>query len=144
MTGSLQTFARKYSVAIDTLTFTFDAHSVSRTEPHSLKEGPEDGIYVYGLWLEGARWDSEKQQLAISTPKEMYCLLPMVHFTPAVGHKCAPVDYACPVYKTAARKGVLSTTGMSTNFVIAVELPTEVDPDTWTLYGVACICNLSD
>ena len=144
MTGSLQTYARKYSVAIDTLTFTFDARSASSIEPLSLTVGPEDGVYVYGLWVEGAHWDNEEQQLAVSNPKEMYSPLPMVHFTPAVGHKCAPTDYACPVYKTTARKGVLSTTGMSTNFVIAVELPTEVHPDTWTLYGVACICNLSD
>ena len=94
--------------------------------------------------MEGARWDSERQALAESKPKEMYCALPMVHFTPAVGHKPSPADYCCPVYKTAERKGVLSTTGMSTNFVVAVELPTEIDPDVWVMYGVAALCNLTD
>ena len=137
MTGSLQTYARKYSVAIDTLTFTFDARSISKIDPLTLTEGPPDGAFVYGLWMEGFGWDEERQIAAISKPKEMYCSLPMVHFTPAVGHKCSPTDYSCPVYKTTARKGVLSTTGMSTNFVIAIELPTDVDPDTWTLYGAA-------
>ena len=144
MTGTLQTFARKYSVAIDTLSYKFDAKSVSRTDPMTLTEGPEDGIYCYGLFLEGARWNDAEQQLEVSKPKEMYCALPMIHFTPAVGHKCSPKEYACPVYKTAERKGVLSTTGMSTNFVIAVELPTALPPDTWVLYGVACLCNLTD
>mmetsp|Transcript_29886 Transcript_29886/g.50401 ORF Transcript_29886/g.50401 Transcript_29886/m.50401 type:complete len:207 (+) Transcript_29886:1-621(+) len=144
MTGTLQTFARKYSVAIDTLTYTFDAKSMSRTEPSSLASGPEDGIYCYGLFLEGARWEEDTQQLGVSRSKEMYCSLPMVHFTPAVNHKCDAKDYACPVYKTAERKGVLSTTGMSTNFVIAVELPTDIDPDVWVMYGVACLCVLTD
>jgi len=144
MTGTLQTYARKYSVAIDELKFKFDARSVSHVEPLELTEGPDDGIYVYGLFLEGARWNTEEKQLEVSRPKEMYCALPMVHFTPAAGHKPAPTDYCCPVYKTAERKGVLSTTGMSTNFVVAVELPTELPPDTWVLFGVAALCNLTD
>jgi len=75
---------------------------------------------------------------------EMYTPLPIVHFIPAVGHVIAPTSYACPIYKTAVRKGVLSTTGMSTNFVVAVELPTAVDPDTWVLAGVAALLNLTD
>jgi dynein heavy chain len=144
MTGTLQTFARKYSVAIDTLAYKFDAKSMSQTDPASLTAGPEDGIYVYGMFLEGARWNYELQMLEVSQPKEMFCALPMVHFTPAAGHKCDPAEYACPIYKTSERKGVLSTTGMSTNYVVAMELPTALPPDTWVMYGVACLCNLTD
>lgn len=128
-------------VAIDTLNFKFN---VMREDPANVMEGPDDGVFCHGLWLEGARWDAEAWKLRKSRPGEMYMELPLIHFMPAVGHKTAAWDYACPVYKTAERKGVLSTTGMSTNFVIAIELPTDVSPDVWVLFGVAALCNLTD
>ena len=70
--------------------------------------------------------------------------MPPIHMVPSVNHKPPPDEYQCPVYKTSVRAGILSTTGLSTNFVVAVELPTAVDPDTWVLAGVAALLNLTD
>ena len=95
----------------------FDVVKEAHTE---ITEGPDDGVYCYGLYMEGARWDHDEQFMRVSKPGEMYGELPVIHFTPEVGHKCAPGFYECPVYKTSERKGVLSTTGMSTNYVISV------------------------
>ena len=139
MTGTLQTFARKYMVAIDTLSFKFGICGFEEPQEH-----PEDGVLCSGMMLEGAKWDAEQAMVVDSVLGEMYTQLPIIHFIPAVGHVIAPTSYACPIYKTAVRKGVLSTTGMSTNFVVAVELPTAVDPDTWVLAGVAALLNLTD
>ena len=141
MTGTLQTFARKHMVAIDTLKFKF---AVLHDDSPLLEEGPDDGVICDGMFLEGARWDSPSWLVEVSRVGEMFTGLPKVHFAPEVDHVLGPGLYECPVYKTAARKGVLSTTGMSTNFVIAVELPTDVDPDTWIKYGMAALLNLSD
>merc|ERR1711988_843880 len=141
MTGALQTYARKYQQAIDTLNFKFHIHD---GEPADVKESPEDGIICYGLYMEGARWDRDKRLMAESIPGEMYEELPPIHFEPAVRHKPAETDYQCPLYKTSERKGVLSTTGMSTNYVVSVEFPTDADPGKWVMSGVACLCNLTD
>merc|ERR1711937_312557 len=50
--------------------------------------------------------------------------------------------YDCPLYKVLTRKGVLLTTGHSTNFVMMPELPTDQDPDMWTRAGVASVLAL--
>ncbi|OQR82552.1 dynein heavy chain [Achlya hypogyna] len=139
MTGTLQNFARKYQTAIDCLGFTFAVLDVPAT---AVRESPSDGIYVDGLWLEGARWNAKKRSLEEARPGEMFSPMALVHFLPAANIMRKKEEYPCPVYKTSVRKGTLSTTGMSTNFVVAVYLPTRHNPDHWVLNGAAFLLNL--
>jgi dynein heavy chain len=53
--------------------------------------------------------------------------------------------FKCPVYKTPDRKGELSTTGHSTNFVMYLDLPIEnEDTDKQLRRGTAIILQSVD
>ena len=57
MTGALQTHARKHMIAIDHLSFAFKVLDV---EKNKIKKAPEDGVYIYGLFLESGKWDHDE------------------------------------------------------------------------------------
>ena len=55
-----------------------------------------------------------------------------------------PGYYRCPMYKTSTRAGTLSTTGHSTNYVVALNLPSREAADKWIMCGVAMLTMLDD
>lgn len=62
ITGTMQNYARKHKIAIDKLSFDF---LVVDTLKHTdITSKPDDGCYIYGLYLEGARWDYRKHILS--------------------------------------------------------------------------------
>ena len=141
LTAVLQNYARASKTAIDLLTFEFKI--LDRKKPSDITSKPENGVYVYGMFLEGARWNYEKHLLDDSLPKELYTDVPMIHFIP-VANRVLPTTgcYFCPLYKVLSRCGTLSTTGHSTNYILYVELPTDRPQSVWIKAGVAMFLSL--
>ena len=59
ITGTLQNYARRQRVPIDEIAFDLEILHPSEGSAATIKESPQHGCYVYGLYLEGARWDPD-------------------------------------------------------------------------------------
>ena len=59
MTGCLQTHARQYKIAIDELAFSFIV--LEYEEPEQVEERPVDGVFIYGCFMDGARYNREQK-----------------------------------------------------------------------------------
>uniref|UniRef100_A0A8C8ED16 Dynein axonemal heavy chain 5 n=1 Tax=Otus sunia TaxID=257818 RepID=A0A8C8ED16_9STRI len=97
------------------------------------------GVYIYGLFLEGAGWDRRNSKLVESAPKVLFTSLPVVHVyavsTTALHDpkKQQGSVYSCPVYKKPRRTDL--------TYIFSLYLKTVQNPDHWTLRGVALLCN---
>ncbi|XP_023777498.1 dynein heavy chain 5, axonemal-like isoform X4 [Cyanistes caeruleus] len=97
------------------------------------------GVYIHGLFLEGAGWDRRNSKLVESAPKVLFTSLPVVHVyavsTTALNdpRKQHGNVYSCPVYKKPRRTDL--------TYIFSLYLKTVQNPDHWTLRGVALLCS---
>eukprot|EP00854_Cymbomonas_tetramitiformis_P002378 gene2378-3106_t len=141
ITGTMQNFARKNQMPIDTIGWDF--HIMDHMDPTSNNVAPQDGCYIFGMFMEGARWDSITHKIGESRPKELYSEFPMIWLDPKQ-HRKPPTTgiYNCPCYKILSRAGTLSTTGHSTNFVMYMEIPSDHPEGHWIDRGLAMFTQL--
>jgi dynein heavy chain len=133
LTASRQEVCRQHSKdgwALDDCAATYD---VLKLEREDVKHGPSEGIYIYGLFLDGAKWDKAKGCLTDSDPKVLYASLPILHISATAEKKKGgkEIIFECPVYRAPKRTGL--------NFITGVDLKSDDLPSKWVLRGVALL-----
>nr|XP_039256499.1 dynein heavy chain 5, axonemal-like [Styela clava] len=102
------------------------------------------GVYVYGLYLDGAGWDRRNMKLIESQPKVLFTNMPVVHVyainTATSGKEdkdkkgaAAMNILECPVYKKPRRTDL--------TFIFYLKLRTVQLPEHWSLRGCAILCD---
>ena len=143
-TSALQAYARRYQEPIDLLEFVPSIKPFAGLE--DVDAPPADGVYIHGMFVEGARFDPDKNVMAESHPSELFAPMNVVHLNPERNDKGidrSTGNYECPFYKTNVRAGTLSTTGHSTNHVCNFWLPSKEDPAFWIRRGTA-LCSMTN
>ncbi|XP_038617180.1 dynein heavy chain 14, axonemal [Tachyglossus aculeatus] len=169
LTAVLQNYARSQGISIDSLTFVHhilqEAQNASQIlgmqkklsiveQAFKSSTQAQHGVLVFGLYIGGARWNPDTHSLEDSQLQEIYSCFPDIHFRPeqisierdsaSAKSDSDPVSYECPVYRTPQRTGILTTTGLSSDFVTTVHLPTQVPPHQWITKRVALLCQLDE
>ncbi|ROT76025.1 putative dynein heavy chain 3, axonemal [Penaeus vannamei] len=114
----------------------------------------DEGMYTWGFFLEGARWDREQRCLVDMVAKQLHDQLPIILFQPApmpeeeggpaAAEEEVPGMYRCPVYRTSDRSGTISTTGHSSNYILDLILPSQLPQSYWVARGAAALTQLDD
>nr|XP_055066586.1 dynein axonemal heavy chain 5 [Misgurnus anguillicaudatus] len=109
-------------------------NEVTKWMKDDITHPPAEGVYVYGLYLEGAGWDRRNCKLIDSKPKVLFEMMPVIRmFAENNGVKDTRL-YSCPIYKKPVRTDL--------NYIAAVDLRTNSSPDYWILRGVALLCDV--
>ncbi|KAG7211512.1 hypothetical protein KM043_010780 [Ampulex compressa] len=160
LTGMLQTYARRHNTPIDHLKLDFGPTKVMLdqeeieaahreegkevTKAYKGLEAPRDGVLIHGLFIDAGRWDFRFMILVDANRGEMNPPFPVIHINPVLQLPEDDSRYVCPLYKTNIRAGVLSTTGHSTNFVLALLVPSARRQSYWVLKGTALLIEIAD
>ncbi|KAL8616403.1 Dynein heavy chain 5, axonemal [Nucella lapillus] len=99
-----------------------------------INHAPPEGVYVYGLYLEGAGWDRRTSKLTESRNKVLFEIMPIIHIYAKDSIVTDPRLYVCPVYKKPRRTDL--------TYIACVTLRTTQHPDHWILRGVALLCDI--
>jgi hypothetical protein len=51
------------------------------TDGSQIKAPPKEGVFIHGLFIDGARWDKGQQSLAESEPKKLFAPMPVISVT---------------------------------------------------------------
>jgi len=123
---------------------------------------PPEGVYIHGLFLEGAGWNRSERRLEESNPKELYYQFPILHIsaTSTVAPSGGPAGagaaarqkaidaekllYQCPVYVYPKRndKYLITRCGLKAESAGAPSNPNKglTAPMKWKLCAVALLC----
>uniref|UniRef100_H2ZG63 Uncharacterized protein n=1 Tax=Ciona savignyi TaxID=51511 RepID=H2ZG63_CIOSA len=118
-------------------------NDVTRMAKEDVTSPPDEGVYVYGLFLDGAGWDKRNTRLTEPANKVLFSNLPVAHVfavnaaskDSSTKCKAGHVFYDCPVYKKPRRTDL--------TYIFPLKLNTTVShgSDRWALRGVALLCD---
>ena len=117
-------------------------NEVTKMLKEDVAQPPPEGVYVHGLYLDGAGWDRKGSKLIQPPAKVLFTPLPVIHlFAINISEQVKDNKlYLCPVYKKPHRTDLTYITTVSLRTPVAPTIA--ANPDYWILRGVALLCDI--
>ena len=127
---------------------------VTRFAKEDIHDSPPEGVYIHGLFLEGASLDRKTGKLVesrlllwfkymfnkifdcyIYRPKVLYEQMPVIYIY-AINTTAGKDSklYECPIYRKPARTDI--------NYIGSIDFESDIGPRHWTMRGVALLCDI--
>eukprot|EP00300_Choanocystis_sp_HF-7_P000955 c10786_g1_i1.p1 GENE.c10786_g1_i1~~c10786_g1_i1.p1 ORF type:complete len:587 (-),score=137.68 c10786_g1_i1:18-1550(-) len=130
LTAIMQATARKNGLPLDSMCLVTEVTKRSKEEVSTARL---EGAYVYGMFLEGARWDMQGSQLA-EAGAEVHQEMPVIYLRAVTKDRFDDKGYySCPLYKTRRR---------GPTFVWYLHLRTKLPAAKWVLSGTALLLSV--
>merc|ERR1711865_158564 len=98
-------------------------------------EAPPEGVYLYGLYLDGCAWSGKENCLVDSEPKKLNVPLPVLFVTGVLARdKKKDGIFGIPTYKVKRRTGQ--------HYITEMDIRTVDPPSKWTMRGAALLCSI--
>jgi len=131
LTAIMQTTARKMEWPLDRMVLQVE---VSKKNREDYTTPPREGAAICGLFMEGARWDTQTGMIQESQMKVLTPAMPVIQV------KAIPVEkketkgiYECPLYRTRNR---------GPTYIWTFNLKTKEVPQKWVLSGVCLLMSV--
>ena len=149
-TALLQKYSRKPNgIPIDQLEFEYHIESRNINE---IMNGPADGAYINGMYLEGAKWEIGEDHLLEPDPMALYCSMPVMQFKPTARKSKGQGGediyskkgdlYKCPTYYYPIRNGTINRD----SYIMCIDL--KIGPnhshEFWIKRGTALLLSLAE
>eukprot|EP00937_MAST-01D_sp_MAST-1D-sp2_P000194 g194.t1 len=131
---------RKDAWALDDLVYHTE---VTAYDADKVRKGPPEGVYIHGLFMDGAAWSKRPGCIVEAQPKQLFAPIPAILVT-ANTQKNEAADrkrvhgaagsYDCPTYKYPCRT--------DRYFIFSATLPCgDMAPSHWGLRGLALVAS---
>ncbi|XP_074510014.1 dynein axonemal heavy chain 11 [Sebastes fasciatus] len=131
LTAVLQSIARKNQWPLDKMILTVD---ITKKTKDDFGHPPREGAYIHGLFMEGARWDTQAGLVSEAVLRDLTPAMPVLYVRAAPAEEQELKNtYECPVYRTKQR---------GPTYVWTLHLRTKQPPAKWIAAGVALLLSV--
>lgn len=108
---------------------------MTKFQKEEITNYPPEGVFIHGLFLEGASLDRKTGKLVEARAKVLYEPMPVIYIY-AINTTAGKDSklYESPIYRKPGRT--------ESNYIGSIDFESDINPKHWAMRGVALLCDI--